>query len=126
MTDSSSAWYHASQPASIMPSPAIPTNCASGWRDFSSRISPAPSVSPDLSPATNATRSGRTDLSRASGTAACTSADDASRTISQRLYERLEFRMPARARDELVQRFLELQSLSVYEPVGLAQIAQLL
>ena len=59
MTAISSARYHGSQPAAIIFGPAMPTNSASGACARNASMRPAPSVSPDASPATNANRSGR-------------------------------------------------------------------
>ena len=59
MTAISSARYHGSQPAAIIFGPAMPTNSAPGACSRNASISPAPSVSPDASPATSANRSGR-------------------------------------------------------------------
>src|SRR6478736_8561579 len=85
MTDSSSARNQGSQPAAIIFGPAMPTNRAPGTCCLSASMSPAPSVSPDCSPAASAIRNSPVTRALPLG-----SAREAARAVLQRVEEHLE------------------------------------
>ncbi len=67
ITASDSAGSHCSHPAATMRGPAMPKNCASGWVSRSARISAAPRLSPEVSPATMPMRRARAGVVIAAG-----------------------------------------------------------
>src|SRR5690606_8359266 len=117
MTESSSARYHASQPAAPICPPPTPYTWASGTRSLAAAIRPAPSVSPDFSPATSANRLRR---------AMPGSTRYAAPAVAQRVEQRLELGLLDRALGEHGDRVLELQTLPVHDLVSLADVTDLL
>src|SRR3970040_865761 len=131
MTESSSASCQGSQPSARMRAPAMPKNSAPGARSRIASMRPAPSASPDASPATIATlkrepAGSRKVIARAAAKACNTLlADQAPRARAQRLDERRQHGIPRGALLEQANRLLETQALTINGTVSLADAADL-
>src|SRR5688572_28793532 len=152
MTAISSERYHASQPAAIIFGPAMPTNLESGASLRSSSMRPAPSVSPDASPATSANLSERfigphrAVFRRLSGGPSraharrrpcgpiraharrrpwCRSTREAARAVAQGIQEEFDLGLGRYERRQLGDGFVELEVLAVDDAISPADVAEL-
>src|SRR5258708_29918580 len=115
ITASDSDGSHAAHPAARILGPATPKNSASGASRRSAWIKPAPSVSPDASPATRPTRSGMRFLS-----------NDAARAASDEIDERPDLFLSDGRLVEFLQCGLQFEARAVEHAIGPAHVANLI
>src|SRR5262249_14502376 len=96
--------------------PPTPRKVTLGARERSACISPAPSRSPDGSPATMPMASGRSIA-----VTLATSAHDAPSRLRDARAERLHFRMKRRGRLEFGERLFQRTTLAVDDSIGIAE-----